>query len=141
MKSVNPYLNFNGNTEEAFQFYQSVFGGELQVVRFRDMEDKMGATGDDLEKIANVALPIGAGTVLYGSDVLESLGHTHKAGNDFTINLEPESIEKSEQLFDALSDGGEIDMPLNEVEWAERFGGLTDKFGIKWMVNYPGSKG
>lgn len=138
MKAVNPYLNFFGNTEEAFTFYQTVFGGELEIVRFNDLDDDMGATGEDLEKIAHVSLPIGADTMLLGSDVLESFGQSVTAGNNFYINLETESAEETKRLFNALSDGGEIEMPLQDTGWAEKFGMCTDQFGVQWMVNYPG---
>lgn len=140
MKAVNPYLNFDGNTEEAFTFYQSVFGGELDIARFKDLGDDMGATGEDLEKIAHVALPIGADTTLLGSDVLESFGQSVRAGNDFYINLETESAEETERLFEALSEGGDIEMPLQNTGWAEKFGMCTDPFGVQWMVNYPGEE-
>ena len=138
MNAVNPYLNFDGNTKEAFTFYQSVFGGELETHRFKDLDDDMGATGDDLEKIAHVSLPIGANTTLLGSDVLESFGQSVRAGNDFYINLETESAEETKRLFDALSDDGDIEMPLADTGWAEKFGMCTDKFGVQWMMNYPG---
>lgn len=138
MKSVNPYLHFNGNTEEAFGFYQTVFGGELQIDRYKDLEDNMGASGDDLDKIANVALQIGAGTTLYASDMLKASGQALIEGNNFSIQLETESSHEAESLFNKLSGGGKIDMPLMQTEWAEKFGMLTDKFGIRWMVYYPG---
>lgn len=138
MKSVNPYLNFNGNTEEAFKFYQTVFGGELQIDRFKDLEDNMGATGEDLNKIANVALPLGDSTILFGSDIIESMGQTLAAGNNFYINLETESDEETERLFSELSAGGEIEMPLENTGWAKKFGMFADKFGIRWMVYYTG---
>ena len=141
MKSVNPYLNFNGNTEEVFEFYQSVFGGELQIHRYKDLVDDMGATDEDLNKIANVALPLGGGTLLMGTDSLESLGHSLMVGNNFYINLETESVEETERLFNDLSSDGEIEMPLQETEWTEKFGMFTDKYGIRWMVNYGGDKG
>jgi PhnB protein len=135
MKSVNPYLNFKGNCEEAFEFYQTVFGGELDITRFKDMGDDMGVTGDDLNKVANVTLPIGGNTVLLGSDVVGSWGQSHTPGNSFYINLEPENTEEAEELFNKLSDGGETTMPLEETEWADQFGMCTDNFGIQWMVN------
>lgn len=140
MKSVNPYLNFSGNTEEAFNFYQTVFGGELQIVRFKDLADDMGVTGNDLDKIANVALPIGGGTLLMGSDTLASMGHARAAGNNFYINLETESVEETERLFHALSAGGTVEMPLQETEWTKKFGMFADKYGIRWMVNYGGAR-
>lgn len=138
MKAVNPYLNFNGNTEEAFGFYQTVFGGELQVDRYKDLDDNMGATGEDLEKIANVTLPIGNGTKLMGTDALESMGQTLTVGNNFYINLETESEEETEELFNGLSAGGEVEMPLQETVWAKKFGMMTDKYGIRWMLYFPG---
>lgn len=138
MKSVNPYLNFNGNTEEAFEFYQSVFGGELQITRFKDMADNMGATGEDLDKIANIVLPLSGDTVLMGTDILDSMDQKLTIGNNFSITLEVDSADEAEELFNKLSDGGKIQMPLMETEWAERYGALTDKFGIQWMVNYTG---
>ena len=141
MKSVNPYLNFNGNTEKAFTFYQSVFGGELQITRFKDMRDNMGATGENLNKIANIALPIGAGVTLMGDDGPAVMGQSMTIGDNFSINLEAESAEEAEKLFNSLSDGGKAMMPLEETEWAEKFGMFADKFGIQWSVNYTGKKG
>jgi PhnB protein len=138
MKSVNPYINFNGNTEEAFKFYQSVFGGELNIVRFKDMGDSMGATGDDLKKVAHAALPIGGGTMLMGDDGPAVMGQPLTEGDNFSINLEADSAEEAEKVFNDLSVDGKITMPLEETEWAERFGMLTDKYGITWSVNYPG---
>jgi PhnB protein len=140
MKSVNPYINFNGSCEEAFNFYQTVFGGKLQLVRYKDMDDQMGLTGDDLNKIANVALPIVDNTILYGSDTPDPVNFGVKAGDQVQINIETESAEEAEHLFNDLTVGGDVKMPLAETEWAERFGILTDKFGIQWMVNYSGEK-
>ncbi|WP_020401836.1 VOC family protein [Gracilimonas tropica] len=138
MRSVNPYLNFNGNTEKAFKFYQSIFGGELDISRYKDLDDNMGATGDALNLVANAALPIGANTTLFGSDILESIGQTLNAGNDFYINLQTESLEETEQLFQKLAEDGEVQMPLGHTGWAEQFGMVRDKFGIRWMVYYTG---
>lgn len=141
MKSVNPYINFNGNTEEAFRFYQTVFGGELQIVRFSDFPDNsMGVPDEDLDKIANIALPLGNGTMLMGTDTLESLGQTLTAGDNFSITLETDTAEEAGELFNKLSDGGNIMMPMAETEWAEKYGMCTDKFGIQWMFNYTGNK-
>jgi len=140
MKAVNPYINFDGNTEEAFKFYQTIFGGELQITRFRDMADTMGADGDDLDKIAHVGLPLNDNTVLMGTDLLESMGQKLTVGNNFSITLDAESAEEAEALFDKLSEGGNVRMPLMETEWAEKYGDCIDKFGIHWMVNYPGNK-
>lgn len=140
MKTVNPYLNFNGNTEEAFEFYQTVFGGELQTVRYKDLDNNMGATDEDLNKIANIALPIGGGAMLMGTDALASMGQSLAVGNNFYINLETESVEETERLFNDLSSGGEIEMALQKTEWTEKFGMFADKYGIRWMVNYTGEE-
>lgn len=140
MKSVNPYINFNGNCEEAFNFYQNVFGGELQLVRYKDMDNQMGLTGEGLNKIANVALPLVGDTVLYGSDTPDPENYGVKAGDQVQINIETESAEETERLFNDLTAGGDVKMPLEETEWAERFGMLADKFGVQWMVNYSGNK-
>lgn len=140
MKSINPYINFNGNCEEAFEFYQSVFGGKLQLVRYGELENNMGLEGDDLNQIGNVALPIIGDTFLYGSDVPKAFGQPVEAGTNHEINIEAENIEETKQLFEKLSDEGNVKMPLQETEWAERFGSLTDKFGVQWMVMYSGDK-
>lgn len=140
MKSVNPYINFNGNCEEAFEFYQSVFGGELQMQRYGDLEDNMGLEGDDLNQIGNVALPMVGETMLYGSDVPEAFGAPVEAGSKFQINIETESTEEAERFFNDLSDGGEVKMPLQETEWAESFGMCTDQFDVQWLVMYTGNK-
>lgn len=138
MKSVNPYLNFNRQTEAAFKFYQSVFGGELDISRYGDLDDNMGATGDDLNLVANASLSLTEDIKLFGSDILEFMGQKLDAGNNFYINLETESEEETERLFNKLSDNGEVEMPLQHTGWAEKFGMLKDRFGIQWMVYYTG---
>lgn len=138
MKSVNPYLNFNRQTEEAFKFYQSVFGGELEISRYGDLDDDMGATGDYLNLVANASLPLTEDIKLFGSDSLEFMGQTLEAGNNFYINLETESEEETERLFVKLSENGKIEMPLENTGWAEKFGMVKDQFGTQWMVYYTG---
>ncbi|HET6528495.1 MAG TPA: VOC family protein [Balneolaceae bacterium] len=138
MKSVNPYIDFNGNAEEAFKFYQTVFGGELQIIRYKDLENDMGLTGEELNQIGNATLPLVGGTLLYGGDVPGSFGQTIKAGNQLQINIEAENTEEAERLFNDLSDGGEVKMPLQKTEWAEKFGMLSDRFNVRWMVMYSG---
>lgn len=140
MKSVNPYINFNGNCEEAFEFYQSVFGGELDLVRYKDLDNQMGLTGEDLNMIGNVSLPLVGDTLLYGSDTPEPFGQPVQGGNKFQINIETESAEEAERLFNALSDGGEVIMPLQGTEWAEKFSMFSDRFDVQWMVMYTGDK-
>lgn len=142
MKAVNPYLNFNGNTEEAFNFYRSVFGGDfLGVMRFKDFGADLGIPENDLNKIAHIALPLGTDNILMGTDVLESQERPLVIGNNTYISLETDSDEEAERLFSALSDGGEVEMPLQQTEWSEKFGICSDQFGIQWMVSYTGSAG
>jgi PhnB protein len=140
MKAIHPYLNFAGNTEEAFEFYRSVFGGELSIMRYRDMADDGGMSipESDLDKIANVGLSLGNGTDLMGTDVLDSLGQSLSVGNNYSIVLDVESEEEGRRLFESLSAGGEIGMPFMRTEWAELFGDFKDRFGVQWMVNYTG---
>lgn len=143
MKAVLPYINFNGHTEEAFRFYQSVFGGELAIIRFREMgggENPMGLSEADLDKIAHIALLVDGKSVLLGSDTLESLGHALTSGNNFNITIEADSVEETQRLFDGLSSGGEVTMALEEQEWAEAFATVNDKYGISWILNCVGNK-
>ena len=141
MKSANPYLNFNGNTEEAFTFYKSVFGGEFRaVMRFRDFPgNAMGVPDGELDKIAHIALPLGNGNMLMATDVVSSMPTTLTVGNNFYITLEPESAKEAETVFNALAAGGRVGMPLQRTEWAEKHGNCTDKFGVQWMVDYTGN--
>lgn len=143
MKTANPYLNFYGNTEEAFNFYKSVFGGEFRaLIRFKDMPgmpglDKM--SDDDQNKIMHVALPVGNGNILMATDVLDSFDRSLNIGNNIYISLETDSAEEADRLFDALSEDGQIEMPLQKTGWADKYGSCIDKFGVQWMVNYTGN--
>lgn len=138
MKRADPYLNFEGRTLEAFEFYRSVVGGEfLAVLRFRDFGGEgMGIPEEELALIAHVALPLGS-NVLMGSDSLPSRGGL-TAGNNFSIALEMESGEEARRVFDGLGGGGRVTMPLQRSAWAELYGMLTDRFGVQWMVSYTG---
>jgi PhnB protein len=140
MKSVNPYIHFNGNCEEAFKFYRNIFGGELRMVRYKDLENNMNLTGDDLNLIGNAYLPLVSNTHLYGDDTLEALGRPIESGNQFEINIETESAEEAKRLFNALLEGGEVKMALHQTEWAEKFGMISDKFSVQWMVMFAGGK-
>lgn len=142
MISANPYLNFQGNTEEAFNFYRKVFGGEfVSLIRFRDFPDNsMGVADNELDKIAHIALPLGPHNLLMATDAVTSWGRPFLRGNHSYINLEVESAEEAEQIFNSLEEGGSVEMPLQQTEWAERYGICVDKFGVQWMVNYTGSK-
>ena len=141
MKGVNPYLNFNGNTEDAFTFYKSVFGGEfLAVVRFMDFgQNPMGVPEKDRDKIAHIALPLGGGVILMGTDILEGQGRPLAMGNNFYIALDADNEREADRLFNHLSTGGGVEMPLQKTEWAEKYGICSDEFGVQWMVSYTGS--
>jgi len=137
MTAVSPYLNFNGNTEEAFNFYKSVFGGEfLSVMRFKDSPECGEMTDADKERIMHISLPIGDGAVLMGTDSLESLGQKLTLGNNFYICLSPDTKEEADKLFNGLSAGGKIEMPIQDMFWGAYWGSFTDKFGVQWMINY-----
>jgi PhnB protein len=137
MATVNPYLNFKGNTEEAFEFYKSVFGGEfIALQRFRDTPEKDNIPASEQDKIMHVALPLGQGNVLMGTDLLESQGHDLVMGNNFSLAISAESEEATNTLFASLAAGGQVTMPLQKTFWGSYFGMLTDKFGTQWMLDY-----
>ncbi len=136
MAIINAYLNFNGNTEEAFNFYKSVFGGEFSALqRFKDTPEADKLSPGDREKIMHIALPIG-NNVLMATDAMESMGQKLKAGNNFSLSIEAQSKEEADKLFSGLSAGGTVTMPLQDAFWGAYFGMLEDRFGIQWMVNY-----
>jgi PhnB protein len=140
MTTVNVYLNFNGNCEEVFNFYKSVFGGEFaSVMRFKEMPSDTPMPENVGEKILHVSLPIGQGTILMGADRPESMGEVIP-GNNFTIAIGPDSEEQANNLFNGLSAGGTVTMPLAKAFWGAYFGMFKDKFGIDWMVNYEEKK-
>jgi PhnB protein len=139
MATINPYLNFNGYTEEAFNFYKSVFGGEFAtVMRFGDSPgcDGMPPINEvDKGKIMHIALPIG-GNVLMATDAIESMGQKLENGNNFSISISTDSKDEAEHIFSGLAAGGKVEMPLADTFWGAYFGMLQDKFGIRWMVNF-----
>ncbi len=136
MASVNPYLNFNGNCSEAFEFYKSAFGGEFTTkMLFKDAPSDQAMSPAEGSRIMHVALPIGKGTVLMGSDRAGSMGAGTK-GDNFTISIQADSEEEAGKLFSKLSVGGKVVMPLDKTFWGAYFGMFNDKFGIAWMVNY-----
>lgn len=140
MQSVHPYLNFKGNAEEAFDLYRSVLGGELLgVVRFREFGgEAMGVAEEDLDKVAHIALPLLEGTNLMGSDVVGPNADAFVVGNNTLIYLETSTAEEANRIFDGLSAGGTVEMPLQKTAWAERYGSLADRFGVRWMVAFTG---
>ncbi len=137
MTKINVYLNFMGNTEEAMNFYRSVFGGNFtNLQKFRDIPGGEKMEEDEQGKIMNASLPIGQHDVLMASDALESMGQTLTFGNNFYLSASPSSAAEADRLFAALSDGGQVMMAMNKAFWGAYFGMLTDKYGIQWMINY-----
>ncbi|NML22853.1 VOC family protein [Pseudoflavitalea sp. G-6-1-2] len=137
MATISPYLNFMGNTEEAFNFYKSVFGGEfLTLSRFKDQAETANVPENEKNMIMHVALPISNDVILMGTDTLESMGQQLNKGNNVSLAINATSLEETEKLFNGLSAGGHIIMPLEKTFWGAYFGMFTDKFGIQWMVNY-----
>jgi len=136
MPSINSYLNFAGNTEEAFKFYQSVFGGELSMMRFSDTPAGANVPPAVKDKIMHASLPIGKDDILMATDACEEMGFNLKQGTNYYICISPESKEEADRLFNNLADGGKVNMPLADMFWGAYYGDLTDKFGIQWMVNY-----
>jgi len=135
--SVNPYLNFNGNTEEAFHFYRSVFGGEfLMVMRYKETPEADKVPDSEKEKIMHMSLPLGDGNVLMGTDMLESMGHKVSIGGNITLSLDLKSKEDADKVFNSLSAGGKINLPMTDMFWGAYFGMLKDKYGILWMVSF-----
>ena len=134
---INPYLNFNGRTEEAFNFYKSVFGGEFQMLqRIKDTPGGDKAPAHEQNRVMHVALPIGKSTVLMASDIMESMGQTLTMGNNFSISVHTESEKEADQIFNGLANGGKVNMPMEKQFWGSYYGMLTDKFGVQWMVSY-----
>lgn len=136
MARVNPYLNFAGSCEEAFDFYKTVFGGEFSnVSRFSDVPADVPSADGDGHKIMHVALPIGEGQTLMGSDRPDSMGPT-TVGDNVQVSIAPANEEEASRIFNGLSEGGQITMPYGKTFWGADFGMCTDRFGVHWMVNY-----
>lgn len=133
MATINPYLTFNGNCEEAFNHYKSIFGGEfVSLSRFKEMPGDTPVPDSDKEKIMHMALPISKETILMGSD---TFGEAVREGNNFSISISSDSEEEAKRIFNALAAGGTVKMPLEKVFWGDLFGMLTDRFGIHWMMS------
>ena len=137
MAQINPYINFNGNAEEAFLFYKSVFGGEFrQVTRFREMESaEFPIPESEANKIMHITLPIGQ-NVLMGNDVPEFMGKVNENENRSKIAISTESKEEADKLFNGLSAGGTVEFPISDSPWGSYFGMFRDKYGIEWTVDY-----
>lgn len=141
MATINPHINFNGNAEEAFTFYKSVFGGTFtNVVRFKDLGNTEHPISKEEEnKIMHIALPIG-NCMLMGNDVPEFMGRTNENENRSKIVITAESREEADKLFNGLSAGGQIEMPIGDSPWGSYFGMFRDKYGVEWMVDFTEKK-
>lgn len=137
MPTINPHINFNGNAEEAFEFYRSVFGGEfLKIIRFKEISSPDFPVPDkELNKIMSISLPIG-NNVLMANDIPEMMGKVSENENRSKISISADSREEAEKLFVGLSAGGSIEMPMAESPWGSYFGMFRDKFGIEWMIEF-----
>lgn len=143
MALINPHINFNGNAEEAFNFYKSVFGGEFaNIMRMKDMSTPENPVAEnDANKIMHIALPIGK-NILMGNDVPSFMGKVNENENRSKISISAESKEEADKLFTGLSAGGSVEYPIGDSPWGSYFGMLRDKFGIEWMVDFdPKYKG
>jgi PhnB protein len=137
MIAVNPYLNFPGTTEEAFNFYKSVFGGEfINVQRFKDTPEADKIPAGEADKLMHIALPVGPNTILMGTDALESMGQKLSFGNNMHLTLGVSTKEEADRLFAGLSAGGKITVPMSDMFWGAYFGMFTDKYGVQWMISY-----
>ncbi|MBL7711756.1 MAG: VOC family protein [Chitinophagaceae bacterium] len=138
MALINPHINFNGNAEEAFTFYKSVFGGEFaRVVRLKDIASpEFPVDAKEEQKIMHIALPIGKSNMLMGNDVPEFMGKVNENENRSKISVSTESREEADHLFNGLSAGGSIEVPMADSPWGSYFGMFRDKYGIEWMVDF-----
>jgi len=144
MKAINPWINFNGNAEEAFHFYKSVFGGEFaKVIRFKDLaSDEFPVSEHEADKIMYISLPIGRNNVLIANDVPEIMGRTNENENRSKIAINAESLEEADKVFSGLSAGGDVEGPIGDTPWGTYAGMFRDKYGIEWIVEFdPNDKG
>lgn len=139
--TLNPWINFNGNAEEAFTFYKSVFGGEFsKIIRLKDVaSDEFPVEEKDAEKILQIVLPIGVNSLI-GNDVPEFMGKVSENENRSKINVAADSKEEAERIFEGLSVGGQVEMPMGDSPWGTYFSMFRDKYGIEWMVEFDPNK-
>ncbi len=137
MALINPHINFNGNAEEAFNFYKSVFGGEFTtIVRFKEIASKEHPLKEsEANNIMHIALPIGSNTLM-GNDVPEFMGRVNERENRSKIAINTESRKEADRIFNGLSAGGDIEAPIGDSPWGSYFGMFRDKYGIEWMVDF-----
>lgn len=142
MSTINPWINFNGNAEEAFTFYKSVFGGDFaKVIRFKDLASAEFPVSEKEEnKIMYIGLPIGQSNMLIGNDVPEILGQVNERENRSKISISAESKEEADKLFTGLSSGGEVEGPMGDGPWGSYAGMFRDKYGIEWIIEFYSSK-
>lgn len=138
MASINPYIHFNGNAEEAFTFYKTVFGGEFaKFMRYKDLSSpEYPIPENDANRLMHIALPIGKKSVLMASDVLEVMGQVTENDNRNTISISAESREEADKLFNGLSAGGNVEMPMADGPFGSYFGMFADKYGVQWMIDF-----
>jgi PhnB protein len=138
MANINPHIHFNGNTQEAFEFYKSVFGGDFtRITRFKDLSTKgFQFPEEELNKIMHIALPISNGSALMGSDVPNILGTVNENENRSKITISADSKEEADRLFKGLSAGGTIECEIGNSPWGSYFGSFRDKYGIEWMIDF-----
>jgi PhnB protein len=144
MRAINPWINFNGNAEEAFNFYRSVFGGEFtKIVRFKDLASAEFVVPEKEEnKIMHIALPIGKNNVLIAKDVPEFMGRVNENENRSKISVSAESREEADNIFNGLSKGGDVEGPIGDSPWGTYAGMFRDKYGIEWIVEFdPNNNG
>ena len=142
MTTINPWINFNGNAEEAFTFYKSVFGGEFtKIIRFKDIASSEFPVSEiDAEKIMLIALPIGKNNVLLANDAPAFMGKVNENENRSKISVSTESKEEADKLFNGLSAGGKVEVPMDDSSWESYFGMFRDKYGIEWIIEFSPSK-
>ena len=141
MHNFNPYLNFMGNTEDAMNFYKSVFGGEFTLFhRYGDVPGGEKMSAQDQKKIIHISLVINKSMTIMATDALESMGQQLVPGNNFHIHLQAESEPEADRIFAKLSEGGKVEMPMNKTFFGAYFGMCQDKFGIYWMINFTNNQ-
>ncbi|MBB5637980.1 PhnB protein [Pedobacter cryoconitis] len=133
---LNPYLNFDGNAAEAFKFYQSVFGGELFIQKMSDAPGTENLPDEEKNLTMHVSLPLGDGQSLMASDCVKSMGHVLQPGNNNYISISPDSRDEATRIFNGLSAGGTVQMPMEDMFWGDYFGSFKDKYGVYWMINF-----
>ena len=138
MRTINPWINFNGNAEEAFNFYKSVFGGEFtKIVRFKDLASAEFQVPEmEADKIMTIALPLGKYNVLMANDVPEFMGRVNEAENRSKIVVNAESRDEADKIFNGLSAGGDVEGPIGDSPWGTYAGMFRDKYGIEWIIEF-----